>query len=570
LLEDLAIKDFALIEALSLDFSGGFTVLSGETGAGKSILIGALSFLIGGKADLDVIRAGATEAAVSGTFLLDGKNPEADAWLSEMGIVPENNRVLMRRIIRDNGKQGAWIQDRPVTRSELASFSAFLVDIHGQHDHQSLLRVPEHRRFLDSYAGITRQVADFTALYARLVEKRRELEQLDVNNAKRDEKIEMLSFAVSEIGDARLKPNEDTELTAEEKRLSQFEKLYADIDAANQLLAGNESGLLDAAKHLNVSVANAASADPSLETLCKRCESAFYELSDIAAEIRSYGDKLVFDPARLEEIQERLAFIHKLKKKYATLAAPVTDVIDYGDKARSELEQLSRGEEQRDALSKQVVALERDVYMQAKALSGKRREASQKMAAEVETVLAKLGMKGTRFGVQITEKESADFMQKCGPYGIDNIEFLISANLGSPEKPLAKIASGGEISRVMLSLKTVLSLSDTIGTLIFDEIDSGIGGEVAVAVGDHLKRLSSLNRQILCITHLASIAVYADTHIRREKRVEGSKTVTGAQKIDASARVSEIARMLAGDTVSAESLEHARVLLAKYGGGCDG
>jgi DNA repair protein RecN (Recombination protein N) len=373
----------------------------------------------------------------------------------------------------------------------------------------------------------------------------------------------MLTFAVSEITDARLKPNEDTELAAEEKRLSQFEKLFADIDTANQLLAGNEGGLLGTAKHLNVSMSNAASADPELEALCKRCESAFYELSDIAAEIRSYSDKLVFDPARLEEIEERISLIHKLKKKYAALSSPLSDVSAYGEKARAELEQLSRSEEARDDLCKQAAALEREVYTTAKALSGQRKEASAKMAAEVEAVLAKLGMKGTRFGVQITEKESADFMQKCGPYGIDNIEFLISANQGSPEKPLAKIASGGEISRVMLSLKTVLARSDTVGTLIFDEIDSGSGGEVAVAVGEHLQKLAQ-NRQILCITHLASIAVYAYTHIRIEKRAQGSRTVTGAEVISGQARVSEIARMLAGDTVSSESLEHARVLLAKY------
>jgi DNA repair protein RecN (Recombination protein N) len=564
-LEDLTIKDFALIESVSLDFDRGFTALTGETGAGKSILIGALSFLLGGKADLDVIRAGALEAAVSGTFLLDAGNTEAVAWLAEAGIQSENSRVLLRRILRNNGKQGAWIQDRMVTRNELAAFSAFLVDIHGQHDHQSLLRVPEHRRFLDSYAGIIKEVGEFTALFNRLLAKRAELDQLDANNARRDEKIEMLTFAVREIEDARLVPGEDEELAAEEKRLSQFEKLYADIDGASSLLGGTDGGLLAELKRLNGFVTGASHADAALESLAKRCDSAFYELSDIAAEIRSYGNQLVFDPARLEEIQERSAFIYKLKKKYASVRAPISELIASGEKARTELEQLARGEETRAALSAQVSALEKEAYTRARALSAKRREGARKMSGEVEAVLAKLGMKGTRFTVQITEKEGTMVEQKCGPFGMDNIEFLISANPGSPEKPLAKIASGGEISRVMLALKTVLAASDTVDTLIFDEIDTGIGGEVAISVGAHLKNLAR-NRQILCITHLASIAVYADTHIRIEKRADGAATVTGAQKINGQERVSEIARMLAGDAMGAESLGHARSLLAKYGG----
>jgi DNA repair protein RecN (Recombination protein N) len=564
LLEDLTIKDFALIQSVSLEFDRGFTVLTGETGAGKSILIGALSFLLGGKADLDVIRAGASEASVSGIFLVDGDESEASAWLSEMGVQRENNRVLLRRILRDNGKQGAWIQDRMVTRSELAAFSAFLVDIHGQHDHQSLLRVPEHRRFLDSYAGLVREVADFTVLFNRLLEKRKELEQLDSNNARREEKIEILSFAVSEIESARLAPEEDEELAAEETRLSQFEKLYAHIDGAAALLSGNGGGLLGDAKRLCGFVDSAAQADNALEQLSKRCESAFYELSDIASEVRSYSGQLVFDPARLEEIQERLAFIYKLKKKYAQAQAPLREVIAYGEKARAELAQFSRSGKEREALKEQVAALEKETYTRARALSAKRKEGAQKMAAEVEAVLAHLGMKGTRFTVQLTEKEGTALEQKCGPYGMDNIEFLICANLGSPEKPLAKIASGGEISRVMLALKTVLAASDPVETLIFDEIDAGIGGEVAISVGAHLKNLAQ-NRQILCITHLASIAVYADTHIRIEKQAAANAAKTGAQKISGQARVSEIARMLAGDAVGAQSLEHARSLLAKYG-----
>ncbi|MDR3312613.1 MAG: DNA repair protein RecN [Spirochaetaceae bacterium] len=572
MLEYLSIKDFALIESVSLDFTEGFTVLTGETGAGKSILIGALSFLLGGKAEADVIRTGAPETSVGGTFHIDpAEDSEAAAWLAGAGIDAENNRILLRRILRANGKTGAWIGDRPVTRSELAAFSAFLVDIHGQHDHQSLLRVPEHRRFLDAYAGITAQVGKFTALYARLVEKRRDLAALDENSARRTERMEMLAFAVSEIGGARFKSGEDEELAAEENRLAKFEKLFADVDAAAQLLDAGGGNLVGDIKRLSGIISSAAGADPSLETLYKRCEAAFYELSDIAVDLRAYGSRLVFDPARFEAVQERLAFIFKLKKKYAAPSSSLGEVIAYGESAKKELEKLSAGTETRDALAGEIAALERDAYNLARAISGKRRDAAVKMAGQAEAILEDLGMKGTGFTVSVVENEGTRFEQKCGPYGMDSVEFLFSPNAGSLERPLAKIASGGEISRVMLALKTILTASDDsgIGTVVFDEIDSGIGGEVAIAVGSHLKKLAK-KKQVFCITHLATIAVYADTHIVIEKRADLGRTVTSASPVSGSRRVSEVARMLAGwnsgvnDAANAQAIEHARSLLQKY------
>lgn len=569
MLEDLSIKDFAIIESEHIEFSNGFTVLSGETGAGKSILIGAMSFLLGGKADVNQIRSGAHEAQVSGTFYLDSKENQNPAleWLNDHGIETENNRILLRRYIRDNGRAGAWIGSTPVNRTDLAEFSSFLVDIHGQHEHQSLMRVPEHRKFLDARAGILPEVSAFTALYMELVEKRRLLAQLDSSDADRTRKIDMYNFAVKEIEDAKLKPEEDIQLEEEENRLSSYEKLFAGVDSIRNMLDGGDESVVSLLKKIRRESQNISILDKTLSSLDTRIESAFYELNDISEEFASYANKLVYDPSHLQEVQDRISLIYSLKKKYAsTQSAPLKEVFDYYENAQKSLEQLGAGSENREELMKSVSELEKKVYLAGKNLSEKRRATGDKLASEVEALLKNLGMNGTRFAVSITAKPGDQIEQKCGPYGFDNIEFLISANPGSPLLPLAKIASGGEISRVMLALKTIFAQNDPVQTLVFDEIDTGIGGEVAVAVGSHMKALAK-NRQIFCITHLASIAVYADNQIKIEKGVAEGKTVSNVHPIQGEERVSEIARMLSGDADSAASIEHARAMLEKYSGG---
>lgn len=569
MLEDLSIKDFAIIESEHIEFSNGFTVLSGETGAGKSILIGAMSFLLGGKADVNQIRSGAHEAQVSGTFYLDSKENQNPAleWLNDHGIETENNRILLRRYIRDNGRAGAWIGSTPVNRTDLAEFSSFLVDIHGQHEHQSLMRVPEHRKFLDARAGILPEVSAFTALYMALVEKRRLLAQLDSSDADRARKIDMYNFAVKEIEDAKLKPEEDIQLEEEENRLSSYEKLFAGVDSIRNMLDGGDESVVSLLKKIRRESQNISILDKTLSSLDTRIESAFYELNDISEEFASYANKLVYDPSHLQEVQDRLSLIYTLKKKYASSqSAPLKEVFDYYENAQKSLEQLGAGSENREELMKSVSELEKKVYLAGKNLSEKRRATGDKLASEVEALLKNLGMNGTRFAVSITAKPGDQIEQKCGPYGFDNIEFLISANPGSPLLPLAKIASGGEISRVMLALKTIFAQNDPVQTLVFDEIDTGIGGEVAVAVGSHMKALAK-NRQIFCITHLASIAVYADNQIKIEKGVAEGKTVSNVHPIQGEERVAEIARMLSGDADSAASIEHARAMLEKYSGG---
>ena len=580
MLESLKIKDFALIDSSSVEFSKGFTVLSGETGAGKSILIGAISFLLGGKAGAESIRAGAQEASVSGVFTIPAKTAadrdlsldaeeeplSAREWLSQRGIEDEDGQIILRRVIRAGGKSGAWIQGTPVPRADLAKFAEFLIDIHGQHEHQSLMRVAEHRKFLDSYCGIVEEVCAFTKIYAALVEKRKALEAINSSGAERERRIDYLKFSIQEIEDAKLKPAEDEELSAEESKLSSFEKLYSEVQCVNALFSGEEGGGIEGLlKQARAASERAAGLDSALSELDGRVQNAFYEISDLSQSFRSYQNSLVFDPARLEEVQSRLDTIYKLKKKYAAggAAAPLSQVFEYLESAKSELEALDNSSVSKEGLEKEIAALERNVYEAAKAISAKRKAGAAKMSAQVEAVLQKLGMPGTKFSVSIAQKAGDAVEQKCGPYGMDDIEFLISANPGSPLASLSKIASGGELSRVMLALKTIFAQSDKVPTLIFDEIDTGIGGEVAVAVGEHMKNLAK-NRQILCITHLASIAVFADNQIRIQKSVEGGVMKTRAAPVLGEERVSEIARMLSGDQQSAESLEHARSMLSKY------
>ncbi len=564
MIEDISIKDFALIDTLSLNLPPGFTVFTGETGTGKSILIGSISFLLGGKPQADTVRTGAEEAIASGTVLVE-KNEGALQWLSEHGIEADSGRVLLRRSAKLGGKGACWIQGVPVTRLELAEFTSFLVDIHGQHEHQSLFRVSEHRRYLDAYAGIEDEVKAFSLLYAKLTSARQRREELSAEEKGLSEKRELLSFAIQEIEAAALEAGEDENLEAEEKRLSQHEKLYAALDQSVASLGGSSSslpqdGALSLIKKALATLESAAAIDSSLAGQVSRLENVFYEAQDISAELSEAMNSAIFNPARLEAVEERLSLIYKLKKKYGP---SLDDVIAFKQNAEKELEQLEHRDEEQGALNAEISALEKKLLEEGSVISQKRQKASIDMEKAVEDVLASLGMKGTSFKVSLKAKDSPEGKRSVSQFGFDNVEFLISPNPGEPLKGLAKIASGGELSRVMLALKTVLARADKTGTLIFDEIDTGIGGESAVAVGNHISGLSK-GRQVLCITHLASIACQADNHIMIEKKSVNGKTSTSACEIKGEERAEEISRMLSGGKGGAASLDHARELLAKY------
>jgi DNA repair protein RecN (Recombination protein N) len=575
MLEELSIRNYALIDNISLSFKNGFNVLTGETGAGKSIIVGSLSFLLGARADAEVIRTGAGEAHVSAVLSLDPGNREALDWLRSRDITAEDNQIIVRRGLKSSGRGSAYIQNVPVARGDLEEFMALLFDLHGQHNHESLLRRESHRRYLDRFAGLEDEAAAFNRVFLELADKKKALEISLSSERDRENRIELLSYAVEEIDKAAPKPGESRELEGEAQRLGDFEKLAAQVNNAAAVLFDEEISVLSLARRVKSAVDNAAGIDGTLEEIRRRLEDLYYEAEDISEEFRSYRDRLVYDPRRLEEVEERLALLYKLKKKYAPAsgaggAAGEEAVLAYRAQAATELEALSGAGENREKLKAEIAALEKETAARAGAIGQKRKAGAEHLGARITEILTRLGMPNARFQAAVLPKGQGGTLV-CGPWGAEDVEFLISANTGEPLKDLSRIASGGELSRVMLAIKTVLAEGgqpgnasrDSLETLIFDEIDTGIGGEVALSVGEYLTKIGGL-KQVLCVTHLASIAVRADNHLRVEKRIEGGRTFTGVAALDSGERRQEIARMLAGDSGKA-ALAHADDLLLKYG-----
>lgn len=560
MLEELNIRDFAIIDRLNIRFEQGLNLLTGETGAGKSILIGALGFLLGSKAETGLIRSGAEETLVSGLFDISS-NPVARLWLENHAMEADEGSVVIRRSLRNNGRGAIYIQNAAVVRQDLADFAATLVEIHGQRDGIALLRGDRQRILLDRYAGLEADLAAYSDTYSELCAKRRSLELLVSGGQSSEREMELLRFAVSEIEAADLKPGEEENLVDEERRLSQFEKMAAALAASHELLSG-EQAILPLMRKLRLQLDTASSIDPRLAEIARVAETAYFDLEDAAGALARHEDSQSFDPARLEAIESRLAAIQKLKRKYGTDLAAIQA---YHADASARLAGFENRDEEIAQLEKAVALLEKSVYAAAEKISIARRQAALKLEPPVQAILADLGMPHARFKVELQRKPLENGKVVVGPYGADELQFLISANKGEPLRPLSAVASGGELSRIMLAIKTVFILTDDIPSMIFDEIDTGIGGEVALSLGRHLSEIAK-NRQILCITHLASMAVRADNHYKVEKHIEGERTVTRLLRLDQAARVQEIARMLSGDSRSASSLSHAADLLAQYGG----
>jgi DNA repair protein RecN (Recombination protein N) len=478
----------------------------------------------------------------------------------------------VRRSVKQNGKQSIFIENVPVSRPELAECMSFLFDIHGQHEHEGLLHKEAHRKHLDRFAGIENEVNDFNQLFIALTEKRKALAESQLSLAARNEKIELLEFAVKEIESANLKSGEKKLLEEEASRLQSFEKLYAFISEASALLYDDDASVLYAGRKLKGVLDNAYSIDGSLESIAARISSLFFEAEDVSSELRAYKDGLSFDERRLDEVVERINLINKLNKKYGATALANSDllltisiedaILLYKENALKELASLSNIEEDRETLKKEISEREKEIYKSAKVLSAKRKAASEKLSVYITSVLKNLGMPAARFTAVLLTKGADTEGVTIGPYGAETIEFMFSANAGESEKELSRIASGGELSRVMLAIKTALIDIDTVETLIFDEIDAGIGGEVAIAVGEYLSTIGK-KRQILCITHLASIASHAENHLLVDKLESGGRTITNVTELSYNERRAEIARLLSGEKSDA-ALAHADELLNKY------
>lgn len=563
MLEELVIKDYALIDKLSVHFKDGLNIITGETGAGKSIIVGALSFMLGGKAEIDIIRTGCEEASVSGIIAVGPDNKDVALWLQGKDIAPDDGHIIIRRNLKRSGRGAIYVQDVPVTRNELLELTSYLFDIHGQHEHQALLKKENHRRYLDRFAGIEDQVQAFTTIFLELSEKRKELETSLELEKQRNEKQELLAFAIEEINKANPTPGETAELEAEARKLAEYEKLSTMVMGAADSLVHSDLSVIPLLRKAKTALESASAIDTSLSGLSQRFSDLYYELEDASDQLIDYKDSLRFDANRLEAIEERLTVLFKLKKKYGDSEEAI---LSYRDQAENELENLAKIEENRALLKDAISKLEQEVSRRAAELTAKRNAAATTLASRITHILSTLGMPKAQFVIQVQSKGMNGNAKIIGPYGADEIEFLISANLGEPVKELSKIASGGELSRVMLAIKTVLANTDTVETLVFDEIDTGIGGEVALSVGEHLAQVGK-TKQIFCITHLASIAVRADNHLKVEKKIEGDRTVTTLRCLEQFERREEIARMLSGDSAASAALAHADELLSKFNKG---
>ena len=560
MLEELVVQNYALIDRLQVRFSPGLNILTGETGAGKSILIGALGLILGLKADTGAIRAGTEEIDVSGIVKLDN-DPDVQTWMEEKGIVAENNSIIIRRVVKKNGKGTIYVQSTPFTLTALRELTGMLFDLHGQHEHQSLLSPENHRRLLDHYGNITAEVTAFSALYTRLLKVREEHAALIAEQRERVRKVELLEYAIQEIEDAKLKVGEEEQLRQEQNLLANHERLIHLVEDVYGATAESRGGALGNLRQARGLLAEIVKIDSHLNDSNRQLETVFFELEDFVENLGRYKGSINFDPARLEKIEERLDLIKRLEKKYG---GTIEEVLAHLEESRRALEGIQNSDATQKKLEEQITGLEKELKARAANITHLRKQAAGGLQEKIVGELKQLGMPKVRFQVQIEDRTSDSGKVLYAGTGKDQVEFMIAPNLGEPFKKLVQIASGGELSRIMLAIKTVLAESDHINSLIFDEVDAGIGGEVAIAVGERLKGLAK-SKQVLCITHLATIAVQADNQIKVEKITQADRTVTRVSSVTGPEQQEEIARMLAGDRTGDTSLKHAQELLQKYG-----
>lgn len=556
MLRELQIRDFALIEELDLSFHTGFSVLTGETGAGKSIIIDALSLLLGQRASVEMIRTGAESTEVIGSFSL---TPPAKAILAGWGM-PAEEELIIAREVNLNGRNKCWINGRLAAVGQLAELGPHLVDIVGQHDGQRLLHPKEHGKLLDGYGGPEHLalLADTDRLARQWNKVRTELERLQQDERERNRQIDLLTFQIEEIAKAELEPGEEERLAVERSRLANLDRIREAVSLLVVSLGesfSEEESILSRLSLLASQLRRAVALDSSLEPLEERYGDIYFNLNDLYGEFRDYLDKLPADPDLLQEIELRLDLIDSLRRKYGET---VSEILAYQREAEQQLEQLKNAAVRIDHLEEESSALAAEWLMRAEQLSSARLKLAAELEGEIEAQLTDLSMANTRFKVEFSPYQG----QTPRVGGLEDVEFMMAPNVGEELKPLAKIASGGELSRVLLAVKTILAEAEQTPTIIFDEIDAGIGGRTAVSLGEKLSALSS-GRQVLCVTHLPVIASYAANHYSVQKTARGDRTTVNVNLLTEQERVGELTRMLGGTLDETVTLEHARELLRR-------
>ncbi len=563
MLLELKINNFILIDELKLKFNKGLNILTGETGTGKSILIDALSGVLGEKMTTDMIRTGHERAILEGIFDISNL-PQVKSLLDESGIDYDNDVLVQRRELYSSGKGRCFSNSAQIPIAKLKEISEYLVDIHGQNEHQSIIKTARHRELLDSFGRLEDLVGRVNGLYNKLNNLQERIDSFKIDEKEKTRRIEYLGFAIKEIEAARLAQGEEQSLETESSILSNAEKLFEEINNSSGLLK-NDGGVIQSLKKVERNLLSVSEYDPAISGALDSIREALYSIEDVSSFLRGYESNIDFSPQRINEVEARLSLISSLKKKYGN---SIDEIIEYLKKSKEELKTISTSDEEIERLMDEYKTAVKETKLVAFDLSDKRKQAAKVLEEKVISELRDLGMDGTIFRISIQRDFSPDGkIEKDNktyvlyPHGLDRIEFLISANEGEDLKQLKKVASGGEMSRIMLALKKVILSADIVDTLIFDEVDAGIGGKTAEIVGKKLKSLAR-DRQVLVITHLAQIAAMSDNHYSVLKEKVNERVTTLVKNLNKAEKINEIARMLAGEKITEISRKHAQEMVA--------
>jgi DNA repair protein RecN (Recombination protein N) len=551
MLVELRIRDYAVVEDLTIALGPGLNALTGETGAGKSIIVGALSLLLGERASSDVVRAGAERATVEAVFDVEGL-PAVRALADEHGFRVDDGLLILRREVAAEGRNRAWVGGSPATAGVVGELGSTLVDLHGQHEHQTLLRARDQRGILDAFGGASDLAEHVSLCYSRLQELRRELDGREERRREVESRADFLRFQLEEIDGADLTPGEDEALESEAGRHEHGEDLVRGATELHTLLYDSDDSVTDRLTDARRTLERLAAFDADLRTELERLTEAFHVVADVGRRLGDYAGSVDHDPERLEELRGRLDRIFRLKRKYGPELA---DVLATAQRVRTELADHDDADHDLERLRAEIEGAEDQLAARAAELSGKRRDASIRLGSEVSSVLPELGLPGGRFDVRLSTHD------RISAGGAESIEFLVTPNPGFSPMPLSKIASGGELSRIMLALKAILASVDRVPVLVFDEIDAGVGGVVATAVAEKLTEVAR-RHQVFVVTHLPQVASRASSHLLVEKGSGAGITTTSVRVLSGEDRVEEVARMLGGDPESLTSREHARELLS--------